>query len=58
MEKLIATLKVALGNTFCMYFKTHSYHWNVEGMHFPQYHKFFKKVYEDLYGAIDPMSEQ
>lgn len=57
MEKLIATLKVALGNTFCMYFKSHSYHWNVEGMFFSQYHKFFQKIYEDTYGAVDPFAE-
>jgi len=57
MDKLIATLKIALGNTFCMYFKTHSYHWNVEGMFFSQYHKFFQKIYEDLYNAVDPLAE-
>jgi starvation-inducible DNA-binding protein len=57
MEKLIVGLKVALGNTFTMYFKAHSYHWNVEGHQFPMYHKFFFKIYDDVYGAIDPLSE-
>ena len=57
MDKLIASLKVALGNTFVMYFKAHSYHWNVEGHQFPMYHKFFLKIYEDVYGAVDPLSE-
>ena len=57
MEKLIAALRVALGNTFCMYYKSHAYHWNVEGMFFSQYHKFFQKIYEDLYGAVDPLAE-
>jgi starvation-inducible DNA-binding protein len=57
MDKLIASLKVALGNTFVMYFKAHSYHWNVEGHLFPMYHKFFRKIYEDVYGAVDPLSE-
>ncbi len=58
MDKLIASLKVALGNTFTMYFKAHSYHWNVEGMFFSQFHDFFAEVYEDTYGAVDPLAEE
>ena len=57
MTELIATLKLALGNTFVMYFKTHSYHWNVEGIEFSQYHDFFGDLYDDLYGAVDPFAE-
>lgn len=41
-----------------MYFKTHSYHWNIEGIMFSQYHEFFGDLYEDLYGAIDPTAEE
>ena len=58
MDKLIASLKVALGNTFTMYFKAHSYHWNVEGMHFSMFHDFFQEIYEDVYGAVDPLAEE
>jgi starvation-inducible DNA-binding protein len=58
MEKLIASLKVALGNTFIMYFKTHSYHWNIEGHHFYMFHEFFQEIYEDVYGAVDPLAEE
>jgi starvation-inducible DNA-binding protein len=58
MDKLIASLKVALGNTFTMYFKAHSYHWNVEGMLFSQFHDFFGDIYEDVYGAVDPLAEE
>lgn len=57
MNELIATLKLALGNTFFMYYKSHAYHWNVEGMEFSQYHDFFADLYEDLYGAVDPLAE-
>ena len=57
MNELIATLKLALGNTFFMYYKTHAYHWNVEGMEFSQYHDFFADIYGDLYGAVDPLAE-
>lgn len=57
MNELIAALRLALGNTFFMYYKTHAYHWNVEGMEFSQYHDFFAGIYEDLYGALDPTAE-
>ena len=58
MEKLIASLKVALGNTFTMYFKAHSYHWNVEGTNFHQFHDLFGEIYDNVYGAVDPLAEE
>lgn len=57
MDTLTAAVKISLANTFIMYFKTHSYHWNVEGFSFGPYHDFFAGIYEDLYGAIDPLAE-
>ena len=57
MNELIAAVKLALGNTFFMYYKTHAYHWNVEGIEFSQYHDFFGDLYEDIYGAVDPTAE-
>lgn len=58
MNELEATLRICLGNTFTMYFKAHSYHWNVEGMLFDQYHSFFGKIYEELYSSVDVFAEQ
>jgi starvation-inducible DNA-binding protein len=57
MEKLIEQLKVILGTNFGLYFKAHSYHWNVEGPDFAQYHKFLGKFYESVYGNVDPIAE-
>lgn len=57
MNELIASLQALLGNTYVMYFKTHSYHWNVEGINFPQYHDFFGDLYEDVYGTVDDVAE-
>ena len=54
----IAALKVVLGNTFAMYFKAHSYHWNVEGKNFSEYHTFLGTLYEELFDAVDPIAEQ
>ena len=58
MTELQVALKIALANAFAMYFKAHSFHWNVEGIHFSQYHDFFGGIYQDVYGSIDPMAEQ
>ena len=41
-----------------MYYKAHSYHWNVEGKDFPQLHEFFGNVYDDIYGSVDKMAEE
>lgn len=58
MEELTASLHIALANTFVMYFKSHSYHWNVEGADFTQYHSFLDDLYNELHDAVDPLSER
>lgn len=58
VEKLyVAPLKRLLADTVGLYFRAHGYHWNVVGEDFAQYHKLFKKIYEDVYGSIDPLGE-
>ena len=54
---LVEAMERVLGNAYAMYFKAHSYHWNVEGMFFPMFHDFFGKIYEEVYGSIDPTAE-
>ena len=58
MDQLTIAMKIVLANTFVMYFKAHSYHWNVEGMFFSQLHDFFGELYEELHGAVDPIAEE
>lgn len=58
MDELTKSLNRCLANTFVMYFKTHSYHWNVEGIHFSQYHEFFGDLYEEVYSAVDCIAEK
>ena len=58
MEQLTAALNIAVANTFVMYFKAHSYHWNVEGVDFTQYHEYLGDLYTDLHDAVDPTSER
>lgn len=58
MEELVMSLRISLANTFLMYFKAHSHHWNVEGMNFAQHHEFLKGLYEDLFDATDLLAEE
>lgn len=56
-KELIDRLKIVLADTFCFYLKAHNFHWNVEGPNFPQYHEFFKTLYEETFDAIDSVAE-
>lgn len=58
MNELATAMQRCLANTFVFYFKTHAFHWNVEGLNFPTYHGFFGDLYEELHGAVDPMAEE
>ncbi len=57
MDKLIATSRIVFANNFVLYFKSASYHWNVESFYFPQFHDFFGDFYADTYGAVDTLAE-
>jgi len=57
MNELIVALKILQANVTFMYYKVHSYHWNVEGIEFSQYHDFYADLYEDIYNSIDPIAE-
>ena len=57
MSQLGDALRIALADTFCLYLKTHFYHFNVEGEDFYQYHKFFNDLYEELQDAFDAIGE-
>jgi starvation-inducible DNA-binding protein len=57
MEQLIQQLKVILGTNFALYFKSHNFHWNIEGSNFPQYHGFLDGFYNDVFGQNDDIAE-
>lgn len=54
---LAQALKEALADTFSMYLKAHNFHWNVTGPDFAQYHAFLEGVYNELWLAVDAISE-
>jgi starvation-inducible DNA-binding protein len=45
-------------DNFVAAFKAHTYHFNVTGPNFPQYHLLFKEVYETLEDQYDILGEQ
>lgn len=51
-------LSKVLADTFILYFKTHTFHWNVEGPHFKQLHELFEEQYTELWGATDEIAER
>ena len=57
MEQLIEQMKVILGTNFGLYFKAHTFHWNVEGPDFAQYHGFLGYFYEAVFDQTDPIAE-
>jgi starvation-inducible DNA-binding protein len=57
MEQLIEQMKVILGTNFGLYFKAHTFHWNVEGPDFAQYHGFLGDFYESVFDQTDTIAE-
>ena len=55
---MLISAKNVLADTFLMYFKAHTYHWNVEGKNFSEMHSFFGDLYEELHGAVDVIAEE
>jgi starvation-inducible DNA-binding protein len=56
-EELLLSLKQAMADSFVLYYKAHTYHWNVEGADFKQYHDLFGDIYEEIFGAVDTLAE-
>jgi starvation-inducible DNA-binding protein len=57
MDELKKAMKIAFSSEFAFYLKAHNFHWNVEGIHFAQFHELFGNIYTEVYGSIDPFAE-
>ena len=57
MEQLIEQMKIILGTNFGLYFKAHTFHWNVEGPNFAEYHNFLGAFYEGVFANTDLIAE-
>lgn len=47
-----------LADTYSLYLKTHSFHWNVTGPHFNSLHTMFEEQYNALWMAADEVAER
>jgi len=47
-----------LADTYTLYLKTHSFHWNVTGPMFHSLHQMFETQYTELAGAVDQIAER
>jgi starvation-inducible DNA-binding protein len=57
-KKVVEVLKKLLADTYFLYFKTHTYHWNVTGMMFQTLHAMFMQQYTELWNTIDLIAER
>lgn len=57
-SELSDVLTKILADGFLFYFKAHSFHWNVTGSNFSEYHAFFATVYEAVFDNIDRLAEE
>lgn len=55
--ELIQSLKILQADVFKIYLQAHGYHWNVEGILFPEMHAKWLEIYEDIYASVDDVSE-
>ena len=51
-------LNRVLADTFALYLKTHSFHWNVTGPMFNTLHAMFMTQYTELWNALDEVAER
>lgn len=57
-EKIALGLSGLLADTYVLYFKTHGFHWNVEGPMFNTLHLMFMGQYTELWNALDLIAER
>jgi starvation-inducible DNA-binding protein len=55
---IVQGLSRLLADTYMVYLKTHSFHWNVEGPMFQTLHQMFMEQYTETWNAIDLIAER
>jgi starvation-inducible DNA-binding protein len=57
-EQIGQHLSKLLADTYSLYLKTHSFHWNITGPHFNSLHTMFETQYNELWLAADEIAER
>lgn len=58
VDAVATALTGVLADTYRLVFKTHAYHWNVEGPLFYAVHNLTEGQYEDMFAAADELAER
>ena len=58
VSEVVKGLNGALADTYCLLFKSHAYHWNVEGPFFHSIHVLTEAQYGNLFKAADDLAER
>ena len=56
--EVVKALECLLADSYTLYLKTHSYHWNVTGPMFTTLHTLFEMHYMELALAVDEIAER
>ena len=56
--EIVKGLSHLLADSYILYMKTHSFHWNVEGPMFNTLHLMFMDQYTELWNALDLIAER
>jgi len=57
-EQIGKQLSKLLADTYSLYLKTHSFHWNITGPQFNSLHAMFETQYNELWLAADEIAER
>lgn len=57
-QSAVKALEHLLADSYTLYLKTHSYHWNVKGPMFTTLHTLFETQYTELALAVDEIAER
>jgi starvation-inducible DNA-binding protein len=58
LDQIVQGLSRVLADSYTLYLKTHSYHWNVVGPMFHSLHIMFEDEYTELALAVDDIAER
>jgi starvation-inducible DNA-binding protein len=57
-KELVGGLIAVLADTFILYYKTHTFHWNVVGENFHSLHIMFEEQYNEFWQSTDILAER
>jgi starvation-inducible DNA-binding protein len=58
LSELQNAARIAFASEFAFYLKAQEFHWNVEGVHFQQFHALFQTIYTEVYDIVDDFAEK